>query len=279
MAEIAKELHLGIVGTGGRVSASTRSLKKPRIGLYKSYTGNIDEGWTRWLLEQYEFPFTSVTDGDVRAGDLRNRFDVLVIPSMDTESVVNGHEKGTVPPQYAGGITIEGVENIGKFIREGGTLVALREGCLFAMDTLGLPVSDALEGLRPPRRSRRSVAMQASDVKFACPGSVLRMQFDPSHPVAYGMPEEGPSMFYRGTAFDVVPVFDGETPQVVSRYPGGNLLMSGYLKGEEHLANKAAAVDVPMGSGRVILLGFGVKQRAQPHGTFKLLFNSLYYIN
>jgi hypothetical protein len=279
MAEMAKDLHLGIVGTGSRVSASTRNLKKPRIGLYKSYTGNIDEGWTRWLLEQYEFPFTSVMDGDIRAGDLRSRFDVLVIPSMDTESVVNGHETGTVPPRYAGGVTIEGVENIGKFVREGGTLVTLRQGCLFAMDTLGLPVNDALEGLRPPRRNRRSVAMQASDVKFACPGSVLRMQFDPSHPVAYGMPKEGPSMFYRGTAFDVVPVFDGETPQVISRYPGGNLLMSGYLKGEEHLANKAAAVDVPMGSGRVILLGFGVKQRAQPHGTFKLLFNSLYYID
>ena len=86
-------------------------------------------------------------------------------------------------------------------------------------------------------------------------------------------------MFYRGTAFDVVPKFDGGTPRVISRYPGGNLLMSGYLKGEEHLVNKAAAVDVPMGNGRVILLGFGVKQRAQPHGTFKLLFNSLYYVN
>jgi hypothetical protein len=115
------------------------------------------------------------------------------------------------------------------------------------------------------------------DVKFACPGSVLRIEFDPQHPVAYGMPEEAPAMFYRSTAFNIVPSFKGGEPQVISKYPKSGLLLSGYMKGEEHLANKAAAVDVPLGKGRVILLGFGVKQRAQPYGTFKLLFNALYY--
>jgi hypothetical protein len=119
---------------------------------------------------------------------------------------------------------------------------------------------------------------KATDVQFACPGSVLRMRFDTRHPVAYGMPEEAPAMFYQGTAFDILPSFSaGATPRVISKYPEEKLLLSGYLKGEEHIANKAAAVDVPLGKGRVILLGFGVKQRAQPHGTFKLLFNSLFY--
>jgi hypothetical protein len=278
MNGLAEDLYLEIGGTNSRIPCSTRSLKMPRIALYKSWTANADEGWTRWLLEQYEFPFTNISDGEVRAGELRSRFDVLIIPSMDTASVVHGREEGTVPPRYTGGITLAGVENIGKFVREGGgTLVALRQGCLFALDTLGLPVSDALKGLRPPRRRGRMEATLASDVKFACPGSILRMEFDPDHPVAYGMPEEAPSMFYQSTAFDVVPTFEGETPRVISRYPSDNLLVSGYLKGEEHLVNKAAAVDVPMGQGRVILLGFGVKQRAQPHGTFKLLFNALYY--
>ncbi len=103
------------------------------------------------------------------------------------------------------------------------------------------------------------------------------MEFNPKHPVAYGMPEEAPAMFYQGTAFNIVPSFEGESPRVISKYPRGDLLMSGYLRGEEHLVNKAAAVEVPVGTGRVILLGFGVKQRAQPHGTFKLLFNSLLY--
>jgi hypothetical protein len=103
------------------------------------------------------------------------------------------------------------------------------------------------------------------------------MEFNPKHPVAYGMPEEAPAMFYQGTAFNVVAAFEGEAPEVISKYPKGDLLMSGYLRGEKYLQNKAAAVDVPLGKGRVILLGFGVKQRAQPHGTFKLLFNSLFY--
>jgi hypothetical protein len=272
--ELAKDLFLTISGTGSRIPVQTHRLKTPRIALYKSWKANTDEGWTRWLLEQYEFPFTNVLDAEVKAGRLRGRFDVLIIPAMDTESIIKGHESGTVPPKYAGGISAEGVRNIGEFVEQGGTLITLRQGCFFALDTLGLPVADALKGLRPPGRRQ---AMVAADVKFACPGSVLSMEFDTNHPVAYGMPKEAPAMFYQGTAFDILSTFQGKTPRVISKYPEGDLLMSGYLKGEEYLANKAAAVDVPLGKGRVILFGFGVKQRAQPHGTFKMLFNSLFY--
>jgi hypothetical protein len=103
------------------------------------------------------------------------------------------------------------------------------------------------------------------------------MEFDSNHPVAYGMPEEAPGMFYNGTAFDLLSSSGAAAPTVIARYPGKSLLMSGFLRGEQYLQNKAAAVDVPLGKGRVILLGFAVQNRAQPHGTFKLLFNSLYY--
>jgi hypothetical protein len=113
--------------------------------------------------------------------------------------------------------------------------------------------------------------------EFVCPGSLLEMYFDPTHPVAYGMPEVAPAMFTRSPAFSLIPSFEENKPRVISKYPEDDLLMSGYLKGEEHLANRAAAVEVPLSNGKVILLGFGVQSRGQPHATFKMLFNSLYY--
>ena len=252
-------------------------LRTPRVALYKSWTASMDEGWTRWLLEQYEFPFTNVVDSEIKAGELAKKYDVLIIPSMGTEEIVDGNQKGTIHPKYVGGITEAGVRNIREFVEQGGTLIALRRGCFFALEKLGLPVTDALKGLSPPRRRYGSVPPKAAEVKFACPGSVLRMEFNPEHPVAYGMPEEGPALFYQGTAFNLSPSFDEKDTRVISRYPDGDLLMSGFLKGGEHLNGKAAAVDITLGKGRVVLLGFGVKQRAQPHGTFKLLFNSLFY--
>ncbi len=276
MESLAKELFLTIDGTGSRVTAKTYKLKTPRVALYKSWVASMDEGWTRWLFEQYEFPFTNIHDAEVRAGDLGKKFDVIVIPSISANAIVDGHKPGTIPPQYTGGITNAGVRNIKKFVEEGGALVTLNSGCLFAIDKLGLPVSDALKDVRPPRR--REAPRDAKPPEFVCPGSILRMEFDPKHPVAYGMPEEAPAFFIRSPAFTILPSFDEEkAPMVIAKYPGGSLLMSGYLKGEKYLQNKAAAVDVSLGKGKVILLGFGVQQRAQPHGTFKLLFNSLYY--
>jgi len=272
---LAQELFITIEGTGSRVSAKTEKLKAPRIALYKSWTASMDEGWTRWLFEQYEFPFTNIHDSEVKAGDLAKKFDVLVIPSMRTDAIVNGHEAGTLPPQYVGGIGSSGVQNLKKFVMDGGTLVTLREGSLFAIDKLDLPVGDALKGLR---RSRQIFSTDAGPpVKFVCPGSILRMEFDPKHPVAYGMPRKAPGMFYQSTAFNILSSFGDKQPVNIANYPGENLLMSGYLMGEKYLQKKSAVVDVPLGKGKVILFGFAVQGRAQPHGTFKLLFNSLYY--
>jgi hypothetical protein len=271
---LAKELAIPVVATSKPVPAGSLKLKRPRVALYQSWTASADEGWTRWILEQFEFPFTSVHDAVIRAGELNQNFDVVVIPSIGTEAIVNGHKPGTIPPQYVGGITDNGVRNVKRFVEAGGTLVLLNNAASFGIEKLGLPVTDVLKDLKAP--SRREGA-EAKPAEFACPGSVLRMQFDPKHPVAYGMPEEAPGVFTTSPAFRVNPTFEGKTPQTIAKYPSGSLLMSGYLKGEQFLQNTVAAVDVPLGKGRVILLGFGVQQRAQPHSTFKLLFNSLYY--
>jgi hypothetical protein len=272
---LAQELHLSIEGTAGRISSATFKLEAPKVALYKSWVANMDEGWTRWIFEQFEFPFTTIHDADVKAGELGKRFDALVIPAMSTNEIIQGHKPGTIPPQYEGGITNAGVHNIKLFVEQGGTLITLNSSCIFAIEELGLPIKDALKDIRPGERRE---APKKELPKFACPGSILRMNFDAKHPVAYGMPEEAPALFSQSPAFDILPSFQSDkVPVAIAKYPESNLLMSGYLMGERYLHNKASAVEIPYGKGRVILLGFGVQSRGQPHGTFKLLFNSLYY--
>jgi len=152
----------------------------------------------------------------------------------------------------------------------GGTLTVLNAASTFAIEAFKLPVADSLKDVEGGSRG-------GADVKFVCPGSLLRMKFNPVHPVAYGMPDEAAAVFVDSRAFTVLPDFKGDRPPaVIAGYADSNLLMSGYLKGESYLAGRASALDVPLGRGRVILLGFGVQNRAQPHGTFKLLFNSLF---
>ncbi len=274
MNSLSKELDLTINGVSGRPSVETTKVKPPKVALYKSWVASMDEGWTRWILEQFEFAFANVSDAEIRAGDLRNRFDVIVFPSQSRNDIVEGHRQGTIAPQYVGGLSPAGVRAIKRFVEEGGTVVTLNTACLFAISELGLPVNDVLKDLRPPGRRE---APRKEPPKFACPGSLLAMTFDDKHPVAYGMPDEAIAMFNDSPAFGIHPTFDDQAPVVIAKYPGKDLLRSGYLLGETYLKNKASVVEVPMGKGRVILLGFGVQNRAQPWATFKLLFNSIYY--
>jgi len=272
---LAEELSLVIDRAGSRLAIETYKIRAPRVALYKPWQASMDEGWTRWLLEEFEFPFTSVLNADVKAGSLQERFDVLVIPSMSTKAIMEGFRIGTVLPKYAGGIGRVGLRNIREFVEAGGTLVTLNSSSLFAVEQLGLPLSDALKDVGP--RSRREEPRASKTPEFVCSGSILRMAFDSDHPVAYGMREEASGVFARSPAFSIHAAFEADAPVVIANYPKDELLMSGYLKGEKYLTNKASAVEAPLGSGRVLLLGFGVQHRAQPHQTFKLLFNSLYY--
>jgi hypothetical protein len=148
-------------------------------------------------------------------------------------------------------------------VEQGGTLVALGDSTRFPIERFGLPVRDALSGAKPEQ--------------FFCPGSILRTAVDASHPVGFGMPEDSIAVFQFAPAFEVTAGFGTPQPRVIVKYADSSILLSGWIEGEGMLANKAAAVEVPLGRGRVILFGFGVQQRAQPHATFKLLFNALYY--
>jgi len=242
-------------------------IRAPRIGLYHGWGGNMDEGWTRWLLEQFEFPYTSVFDRDVRGGNLRAKFDVILLPDATYDQMLNGLPAGSMPDAYTGGITARGVANLAEFVNQGGTLVAMDRAAELPLTAFTLPI--------------RNVTANQRDTEFYIPGSILRITVDPTHPVAYGMPAEAAAFFIHSPAFAVggpgslIPAPALPDVRIVARYPESNLLMSGWMLGEPVIARRAAVVEAAVGKGRVVLLGFRSEHRGQTHGTYKLLFNSL----
>jgi len=221
----------------------------------------MDEGWTRWLFEMFDFEFQNLYNADVTAGELRDRVDVIILPDMRGRQILEGSPRGTVPPRYAGGIGDVGVRALDAFVRAGGTLVCMNGSSLFAMDQLHLPVED--------------VVAELDSEEFYVGGSILEVTVDPSHPVMTGMPERSKIMLSRSPVFTVTEGFEGTA---LAKYQKvGSPLVSGYLLGEEHIQGYAAALDVFHGDGHVILLGFRPQVRAQPYATFPVLFNAALY--
>ncbi|HEX2343043.1 MAG TPA: M14 metallopeptidase family protein [Vicinamibacterales bacterium] len=241
-----------------RTAAAGVEIRRPRLGLYQPWMASMDAGWTEWLLERYGFDFANVRNGEVQGGNLRDRFDVLIIADERPSSIMDGFQTGAVPPRFEGGIATRGIRALDDFVRGGGTLVCLNRSSEFAIDRLQLPVKNIAGGLKRQ--------------EFFASGSILHVTTDPAHPVMAGMPKEA-SVF-----FDDSPVFqpqDGFRGDVLARYqPKGSPLLSGYLLGDRVLYGQAAALDVRHGEGHVVLIGFRPQWRGQPFGTFRVLFNA-----
>jgi hypothetical protein len=251
------ELALRAEHTGNSGGVPVRN----RIGLYRPWRASIDEGWSRWLLEQYEFKFENITNAVMRAGNLRQRFDVIVLPAERSQTILNGFAKGSVPPRYEGGIGNAGVRALDEFVRRGGTLVCLNQSSDFAIEQLHLPVKNVVADL------------QRTD--FFVSGSILEVIVDPSHPVMSGMPARAKLFVGQSPVFTTLAGFEGAA---IAKYQDtGSPLLSGYLLGERHLNGYAAALDVHHGTGHVILLGFRPQWRGQPFGSFRVLFNAVLY--
>ncbi|HEX9974989.1 MAG TPA: hypothetical protein VGD14_23240, partial [bacterium] len=232
-------------------------LKPPRLGLYKSWTASMDEGWTRWVLEQFEFPYQSIFDNDIRNGQLNKGFDVILFADMGDRTIVQGNSKDYMPPEYCGGIGEDGVKNIKEFIEQGGTIITLNSSADFAIKRFNLDVKNSIDEIK-----RRD---------FFISGSILKVQNKTDHPIAYGFENETAIFFRRS------PVFEVKQGISVVTYPETNPLLSGRINGEKYLFNKSAIVDVPYGNGKIILIGFPAQYRGQSHGTFRYLFNAIYY--
>ena len=233
--------------------------RNARLALYKGWTGSMDEGWTRWLFDTFNVPYTSLRDADVRAGSLRAKYDVIVLPSMRLREIVEGRSRETAPAEFTGGITEAGVSNLRRFVEEGGTLVCWDDSTELPLKHFNLPVRNVLDGLRP--------------ADFYCPGSVLRVEVETAHPLARGYGAQTDAYFVNSAAFEVT---DPARARVVARYAGReNVLRSGWLLGADKLAGRAALVEATHGRGRVVLFGFRPQHRGQTWGTFPFIFNAI----
>jgi hypothetical protein len=313
---VAKATGVDFTGIDRDLRVGVHELKRPRIAMYQRFNGgNADEGWTRLLFEQFETPYQSIFDPELKAGNLNAKFDVLILPSDNpatltgaasppntsaagrgatipapaTSSVLGGGGNailggpgggarggrgggrggrgggGSAAPspldRYRSGFGDEGIAAIKAFVEGGGTLITFAESGNFAIERFNLPIRDVTAGL--PYK------------QFWCPGCTLKITVDTANALGYGMPANALATWLAGSqAYEILP---GAPPgtAVIAKFVDKDVLQSGWLLGEEVIAGRPTMLSVPVGQGRIVLIGFRVQHRDQTHGTYKLLFNAL----
>ncbi|HEX6127248.1 MAG TPA: M14 family metallopeptidase [Pyrinomonadaceae bacterium] len=255
----------------------------PRIGLYKPYTSSMDEGWTRFVFDTYQIAYRSISNEDVRAGRLD--YDTVILAADSESTILNGLSRQRYPAEFAGGIGDEGVENLKKFVENGGKLICFDDSCELVIKRFRLPLRNILAGL--PRN------------QFYNPGSIVKLNVDTRHPYARGILEETPAYFTASSAFDVSEppaVAAGSEPssspstatnsqlqpttaaagsdvRVIARYASKDALMSGWMLGEGLLNGRTALAEVDRGKGKIVLFAFRPQHRGQTFATFPFIFN------
>jgi hypothetical protein len=243
----------------GEFSASDRGagwkkLNQPRIALFKSFAPAMDEGWTRWILENFGFAYASVKNADIQAGNLRAKYDVIVFADQRSDDIADGYEKGAMPDEYTGGLGEKGAAALKDFTKSGGTLLFFNHSSEYAIGALGVPAKNVLDGV--------------ASKDFYSPGSLLNVKVDTSSPLTRGLPAE------MTVWSEQSPAFTSDQPSVLN-YTSDHVLASGWLLGEKLLTGKSAMVDAKVGEGHVILFGLRPQYRAQSYQSFKLFFNAL----
>jgi hypothetical protein len=234
--------------------AGWTQLRRPRIGLYKSFIPANDEGWTRWLLEQFEFAYASIGNNDMQTSDLHSRYDVVVFPDQPLTDLLDGYATGAMPEEFTGGLGDAGARVLREFATQGGTLVFLNRSTAYASVVLGVKTKNVLEGV--------------SNREFYAPGALLNVVLDTHNRLTLGLPREITIWSEHSPAWET-------NGAAIARYPDAQVLASGWLLGEKLIAGRAALVDERIGKGHVILFGMRPQYRGQSYQTFKLFFNAL----
>jgi hypothetical protein len=256
------------------VPPELEKLRAPRVGLYKPWAASMDEGWTRWVLEEYGFDPKSVDNKTVRGGRLAEKFDVVVLPDVSKEVIATGRPRvdegemryfAELPTEYAGGLEKEGAKALTNFVESGGTLVAFDSSCDWVIDNFNIPV--------------RNLLYRAKSDDFSSAGALVRIRVEPGHPVTYGLPSDVAAFIDDATVFQTALGGAELERSVLASYPDSprDVLLSGWIRGEDRLARHAAVVATTYGKGKIVLLGFRPQHRAQTHGTFPFVFNALYW--
>jgi len=282
VASIAAERGVNLGRYGGSALSPETRLPARRVGLWDRYGGSMDSGWARWILEQFEFPFRRVFAQELDAGNLNATFDTLIFVEGGIPAAGGGGggrggaggRGGGVPPdvpaefrdhvgEVSAGTTIL---QLRAFIANGGTVIAIGGSASNLADHLGLPIDNQLvEGGEPLPRT-----------KFYVPASVLRARVDTSHPVAAGMKAQTDVFYDNGPVWRLRPNAAAEGVRPIAWFDNPSPLRSGWAWGQHYLDQGVIAVEARVGRGRALLFGAEILQRAQPHGTFKFLFNGIY---
>lgn len=272
----AADLGLVFTSVPARPAGPALRIRPVRVALWDRYGGSGSSGWIRWLLERYEFPFELVYPRTLDEPGLSNRFDVLILPSEAVPAEPRRADGPFVPvdaPEElrarAGAITwTRTVPRLKQFVEEGGTLILIG-GASSIAERLGVGVSDALAETRAD-----GTRVALSRDKHYVPGSIMRVAVDNTVPLGYGFERE------VDVFFDVSPVFrlePGGVSRRVAWFASATPMRSGWALGQRYLNGGAAAIDAPLGKGRVLAFGPEITYRGQPHGTFKFLFNAILY--
>ncbi|HEX6133475.1 MAG TPA: M14 metallopeptidase family protein [Longimicrobiales bacterium] len=238
--------------------AALTGRRAPRIAIYKSAQESMEAGWTRWVFDMHRLRYDTLKDARARQGDLRRDYDVILLQSQSPESIREGHDVGSLPAEYTGGLGDAGVAALRDFVLAGGRLVAIEEATDFAVELFALPVRSAVAELEPQ--------------DFYVPGSILRIDVDAADPLAGGAGSVVHGWYWGDSrAFDVT----GDGVRIVARYAAGNPKASGWILGPEHIAGRPALVAADVGEGSVVLFGFQPNYRGQTIATWPLLWAAL----
>jgi hypothetical protein len=270
--KLAAELRVSAVGLDRMPAVPRAVLQSPRVGMYKPWAASMDEGWTRLVLDRHDFAHKSLDNGAMARRNLHAGLDVIVLPDIEKNVIVEGKPKSEdgptyfepLPPPYAGGIGKAGIEGLRAFVEQGGTLVCLGSSSALAIEELNLPVRD--------------LVAKARSAEFSVPGTLVRLAIDSGHPLGFGMPEDATAYVTGGPVLSTAIPGAGVGRAVVARYApyADQVVASGWALGADRMAGKAAVVEAALGKGRVVLIGPRVQHRAQTVGTYKLLFNAIY---
>ena len=259
-----KELGVAVDAVAKAPAGDALKLQPIRIGLCDQYGGSMTSGWTRWLFEQYEFPFEVVYPPALDAGDLKSKFDVLVL----TDGAIRRGGSGGGGERITEGKT---GPQLRKFVESGGSIVTIGSSTSVA-EWFGIPVKNYLAEEGPDGKDR-----PLPREKFYIPGALLRADVDNTNPLAYGMPAQVDVFFDSSPVFRLEPDAELKHTAAVAWFSGAEVLDSGWAWGQQYLDGGTAVAEASVGQGKVVLLGPEVNFRDQPHGTYKLLFNGLYY--
>ncbi|HIB70258.1 MAG TPA: hypothetical protein EYO34_01775 [Candidatus Marinimicrobia bacterium] len=260
--DVASRFHIDITGVDNLPNVSLKPVIAPKVAIYQSYSPSMPEGWFRWVLDEHKIPYDILHYDDINDARLTN-YSILFLPpgGGSPKMMVEGQTnvENSTPPAYADGIGEEGVDALDKFVQGGGTLYTWSGAWRFLQQYMNVDVKAVNDGL--------------DRTEFNIPGSLLRVNVDTSHPLGFGLTDETAIFFRRDSAW---PANMGDA-NVIASYPADDLLLSGWIQGEDVLVNQAAMVEIPRGKGRMVMTGFYPEYRGQAHQTYKMMFNAIFY--